>query len=353
MKLPLLDLQKINRLNANKKSLINLEKRRHFLNKFTPQNNSISSNITDRKKFLETSTRNSYPTQKKFIIDNSIKEKLSYYTKMKDESINCKNNTNSVNSYNYKLSSRTSMNNGDNNNNDNEISKNDNYEKYIKKVLSSFKIKKEISSFLYSSPDKQKRLINYLSCKINNNNDDYNTYYNNSISTSINNQINKMNRMQKKFINITIKDNKKTNNTKIEADEDKTNLKEISFYAVMLGKKNYKLQSKIKNKKIDKKNNIKGWDNNLLKNILPKNIKNQSIINSKNREINNNKKQTSGINAHSTCHINEVNSINIHSIRTNIFKKFKYRYNFFNIGTKKAFINIIKKQKLLRAFSNL
>ena len=162
MKLPMLDLKKINRLNLNKKSVLNLEKNRHFINKFIPQENSIFTNLTDRKRSLDASTRNCYQTQKIFRINNSIKEKLSYYTKIKDESINCKNTTNSVNSYNYKSSSRTSINNGDNNYNDNESSKSDNYEKYIKKVLSSFKIKKEISSFLYSSPDKQKRLINIL-----------------------------------------------------------------------------------------------------------------------------------------------------------------------------------------------
>ena len=355
MKLPMLDLKKINRLNLNKKSVLNLEKNRHFINKFIPQENSIFTNLTDRKRSLDASTRNCYQTQKIFRINNSIKEKLSYYTKIKDESINCKNTTNSVNSYNYKSSSRTSINNGDNNYNDNESSKSDNYEKYIKKVLSSFKIKKEISSFLYSSPDKQKRLIKYLSCKINNNNndDDYNTYYNNSINSSVNNKISKKYRMQQKFINITIKDNKKAKDKKIEADEDKTNLKEISLFSIMLGKKNYKLQSKIKYKKIDKKNYIKGWDNNLLKNLLPRNIKNQSIINSKNREINNYKEKISEINAHLTCRINELNSLNIHSIRNNILNKYKYRYNFGNVGMKKAFINSIKRQKLVRAFSNL
>ena len=327
MKLPMLDLKKINRLNLNKKSVFNLEKNRHFINKFIPQENSIFTNLTDRKRSLDASTRNCYQTQKIFRINNSIKEKLSYYTKIKDESINCKNTTNSVNSYNYKSSSRTSINNGDNNYNDNESSKSDNYEKYIKKVLSSFKIKKEISSFLYSSPDKQKRLIN--------------------------NKISKKYRMQQKFINITIKDNKKAKDKKIEADEDKTNLKEISLFSIMLGKKNYKLQSKIKYKKIDKKNYIKGWDNNLLKNLLPRNIKNQSIINSKNREINNYKEKISEINAHLTCRINELNSLNIHSIRNNILNKYKYRYNFGNVGMKKAFINSIKRQKLVRAFSNL
>ena len=353
MKLPLLDLKKINRLDLNKKSLMNLEKKRHFLYNFIPQdNNDISSNLTDKKSSIDTSTRNGYQTQRIFRINNSVKEKLTHYTKIKDESINGKNTTNSMNSYNYKSSSRTSLNNSDNNN-DNESAKSDSYEKYIKKVLSSFKIKKEISSFLYSSPDKQKRLINYLSYKISNNNDDYNTYFYNSINSSVNNKVSKMNRMQKKFINIIIKDNKKTSDTKIEADEDKTNLKEISLFSVILGKKNYKLQSKLKYKKVDKKNIIKGWDNNLLKNILPQNIKNQSIVNSKNREINNNKEHTSEINTNLTFRINEVNSLNIHSIRSNILKKFKYRYNFGNVGTNKAFINSIKRQKLVRAFSNL
>ena len=95
MKLPLLDLKKINRLNLNKKSVLNLEKNRHFINKFIPQENSISTNLTDRKRSLDASTRNCYQTQKIFRINNSIKEKLSYYTKIKDESINCKNTTNS------------------------------------------------------------------------------------------------------------------------------------------------------------------------------------------------------------------------------------------------------------------
>ena len=71
MKLPMLDLKKINRFNLNKKSVLNLEKNRHFINKFIPQENSIFTNLTDRKRSLDASTRNCYQTQKIFRINNS------------------------------------------------------------------------------------------------------------------------------------------------------------------------------------------------------------------------------------------------------------------------------------------
>ena len=353
MKLPLLDFKKINRLTSNKKILMNLEKKRHLLNYFLVPDNNISSNLTDRKTSLDTLTRNGYQTHRIFKINKSSKDKLTHYTKMKEETISNKNTISYGNSYNCKLTNKTSLNNGDNNNDNNEASKSDNYEKYIKKVLSSFKIKKEISSFLYSSPDKQKRLINYLSFRINNNIDDNNTYFYNSINNSTNNKISKINRMQRKFINIIIKNNRKVNEAKIEADEDKTNLNEISLFSLFLGKDNFKLQSKLKYKKIDKKKYIEGWDNNILKNILPQNIKNQSIVNIKNREINNNEEKASDNNGSLTCRINELKSLNINSIRSNILKKYKHRYSIQNVGLKNRFINAIKKQKLVRAFSNL
>ena len=37
--------------------------------------------------------------------------------------------------------------------------------KYIKNTFNSFKIKNEISSYLYSSPEKQMRIMNYLIIK--------------------------------------------------------------------------------------------------------------------------------------------------------------------------------------------
>ena len=158
MKLPMLDLKKINRLNLNKKSVLNLEKNRHFINKFIPQENSIFTNLTDRKRSLDASTRNCYQTQKIFRINNSIKEKLSYYTKIKDESINCKNTTNSVNSYNYKSSSRTSINNGDNNYNDNESSKSDNYEKGLK-LISRYRLDRHLGISKYNKIKKTSDLL--------------------------------------------------------------------------------------------------------------------------------------------------------------------------------------------------
>ena len=345
MKLPLLNFKKINQKNSNRKTLINLDKKRFFLNNFVHHDSNTSSSSTIKKKTFDISIKDGYQTQRIFKVNNSNKDKLFNLTKIKDEIVNNQNRYNILNSYS-KLSNKATLNHLDSN--ENETSKSNNYEKYIKKAFGNLKIKKEISSFLYSSPEKQKRLINYLSLKYNNNSDDNNTYFYESINCCTNTKNSNMKKLQKKFINIIIKDDRKN-----EKDEDKTNLKEISLFSLFMRKKNYKIQSKKKYKRNEKNKFIEGWDNNVLKNILPQNIKNQSHINIRTKENCKNEEKASENNGNLTCRICGLKSLNINSLKSNFQKKVNYKYNFENDELNKIFSNSNKKQKLARAFSNL
>ena len=141
MKLPLLNFKKINQKNSNRKTLINLDKKRFFLNNFVPHDSNTSSSSTIKKKTFDVSIKDGYQTQRIFKVNNSNKDKLFNLTKIKDEIVNNQNRYNILNSYS-KLSNKATLNHLDSN--ENETSKSNNYEKYIKKAFGNLKIKKEI-----------------------------------------------------------------------------------------------------------------------------------------------------------------------------------------------------------------
>ena len=80
---------------------------------------------------------------------------------------------------------------------------------------------------------------------------------------------------------------------KDDSDEDKTNLKEFSLLSLIMGnKKEKRNQNKAKslknsNEKFNKKKLIECWDNNLLKNVLPKYVKAKPNIKLKSTESRN------------------------------------------------------------------
>ena len=356
MKLPILELRKISRISQNKKHCINLGKKKSFLHHFLLPNNNISSNLTERKLKYEILSPNSSNTQRYTNLDNTTKSKLIDLTKSRSELFNSlvtKNNANSyLNSYICKSSNRITSNDIDSS--DDETYQQNNYETYIKKSLNSFKIKKEISSFLYSSPDKQKRLIHYLSRKFNNNNS----------NSNINNKIGKkqMTKIKKIFFNLKDDDKKEIDESQNEdndRDEDKTNLKEFSLFSLFMGNKNIKTHSRINHIRNFKEKFAECWDNNILKNILPQNIKNQSYINLKSNESNKKYEENSFRSKNGKSYIlNKLNQFNLNSYNTNNMNRYKYeqRYLFKNNKKIKGLNNIhylLIDKKITRSASNL
>ena len=293
MKLPILELQRISQINNNKKCLFKLSRKKSSANYFFIPKNNISSIFSEKKLKWEEIPKESHRSHRYMNIHNNSKSKLIEFYKAKNEFLNNninknKNNLNYLSSYNCKSSNKITYNDMENSTEE-ESAKNNNYEKYIKKTLNSFKIKKEISSFLYSSPDKQKQLIDFLSDKFNKINRKYaNININNNGKNIKNNQLIKI---RKKLIKIKGNERKdldeSMNQKDEEYDEDKTNLKEFSLFSLFIGKKKEKMQNKIKFTRGGENKYIECWDNNLLKNILPKNIKSHSELNLKSSESNN------------------------------------------------------------------
>ena len=353
MKLPLLDLKRICKINTNKKHLFNLVRKKALTNRLLIPINNISSILTENKpKGINLS--NNQPISQKYANINSYKSKLMDFTKSKNEILNNAINPveiskNHLSLSNFKQMSR--INSLDMDSTEEDSSKYNNYEKYIRKTLNSFKIKKEISSFLYSSPDKQKRLLNFLTHKLSprdNNNTNNNTLKNN-ISTL---------REKRKFIKIKINEKKEQNLSQDnnDADEDKTNLKEFSF--VSIGNKNRNLLSGIKSKRNETKKYIECWDNNLLKNILPQKINNRYGI--KFKSTSNNIKINEYLHrnkfGNSTCKKFGTNSNVLHfnSLNRYIADSYKYQYKFQRnkkIKNKISSIYLIKARKLCRSSS--
>lgn len=354
MKLPLLDLKRICKINTNKKHLFNLVRKKALTNRLLIPINNISSILTENKpKGINLS--NNQPISQKYANINSYKSKLMDFTKSKNEILNSAINPGEISKNHLSLSNFKQMsriNSLDMDSTEEDSSKYNNYEKYIRKTLNSFKIKKEISSFLYSSPDKQKRLLNFLTHKLSprdNNNTNNNTLKNN-ISTL---------REKRKFIKIKINEKKEQNLSQDnnDADEDKINLKEFSF--VSIGNKNRNLLSGIKSKRNETKKYIECWDNNLLKNILPQKINNRYGI--KFKSTSNNIKINGYLYrnkfGNSTCKkfgTNSVNVLHFNSLNRYIADSNKYQYKFQRnkkIKNKISGIYLIKARKLCRSSS--
>ena len=254
MKLPILELKRIGGINnKDKNQIFQLTRKKTVANFFLLPKPNIFSMFSENKLKSDSLNKESQYTQRYMNPNNNItstKSKLINLNKSKNDIFNGgisknKNNNDYLSSYNCKSSNRITSNEIESTEEDSD--KNNNYEKYIKKTLNSFKIKKEISSFLYSSPDKQKRLINFLSHKFNKKN-------NNNIDSNINNDnINFANihkiKIKKRLINIKENDKNELDNSFNEKDndldEDKTNLKEFSLFSLFIGNKSERVQNRI------------------------------------------------------------------------------------------------------------
>ena len=269
MKLPIVPFKKVAK-RVTQKEYINKERTNSLLNYFILPNQSISSSLSETKNKIE-------------IQEHKIVHKINHIQSLKERNINLakrngiffkhKYNKNSSNSCRFQSSYSNILNYIDSKTEDKQ-NDNVNYEKLFKNKLSSFKIKKEISSFIYSSPDKQKRLINYLSDKFNK----VNTFKKRNNKTR--NDSNKLIKIKvfKRHNDIKNKSNEEIKlENELDKDEDKTHIKEMSLF---IDDKNQKLPKT--NLKYILKNNssyIKFWDNNVLKNILPPQLKIPSELN--------------------------------------------------------------------------
>ena len=198
-------------------------------------------------------------------------------------------------------------------------SNNDEYKnknRYIKNPFDSFKIRKEISSYIYSSPKNQIRFINYIMM--------------NKSDNKINDE-NDMNNKTKLPANIKKKSKIKLIKDVREKDEDKINFKESPLFSLFFANKNNNNKNEIK-KNMKNKNikSIESWDNNLLKNILPQNIKNyneydfQNIKNNNNCELYPNKKKNS-VGYYRNCKYQTFNSVNNNRNKTKYDFKGKFK----------------------------
>ena len=258
MKLPFLEIKKIPQIKPER-HIIYLRQKNNLNNLIIP-NNSISSVLSNNNNNnLGTLTQNYHKTQRN--INELLYKKGKTIEKIKTKKIFLNNNISIINN-----NISTNKTNVYENNNAEYINKND----FIKNPFDSLKIRKEISSYIFSSPKNQIRFINYI------------------MMNKSDNKINDENNINNKIIlpiNIKKKSKIKLMKDVKEKDEDKINFKDSSLFSLFFGNK-YKNGIK---KNIKKKNikTIESWDNNLLKNILPQNIKNYNEYNYQNIDNNN------------------------------------------------------------------
>ena len=259
MKLPFVELKKIPQIKAER-HIIYLRQKNNLNNLIIP-NNSISSVLSNNNKNnLGTLTQNYHKTQRN--INELLYKKGKTLEKIKTKKFFLNNNISIINN-----NISTNKTNVYENNNAEYINKNE----FIKNPFDSFKIRKEISSYIFSSPENQIRFIN------------------NIMMNKSDNKINDENNINNKIIlpgNIKRKSKIKLMKDVKEKDEDKINFKESSLFSLFFGNK-YKngIEKNIRKNKIK---SIESWDNNLLKNILPQNIKNYNEYNYQNIDNNNN-----------------------------------------------------------------
>ena len=158
MKLPFLELKKLNQGKPHN-HLIYLRKN-HNLNNLILPNNSITSVLNDNNIKFENLTQGYHKTQR--FINDLLQKKGKTIEKIRTKKYFINNNISLINSNSNISSNQTNNNNQNNNNNDKE-------NEYIKNPFNSFKIRNEISSFIYSSPKNQIRFINYIMNKSGNN----------------------------------------------------------------------------------------------------------------------------------------------------------------------------------------
>ena len=273
MKLPALCKKRITKLNSIEKRCTSKGRKLNLLYYFLLPNHNISSVLSENKNKYES---NLGRTQRYICSLNNLKEKNNEFNKSKKLFFNL-NNNNCLSTF-YCKSTNRNYSNYSNNVTDQEVDKYNNCEKYIKKTLNSDKIKKEISSYLYSSPEKQIHFINYLSGKLNKLNTNYIKKLNNNKIHSDSKVIRKIKVMRR--LNNDENENIYNNERENDKDEDKTNLREFNLFSFSGKDKKKKIKCK-KLKYIRNNDNryIECWDNNLLKNIIPKSLKLQYEFN--------------------------------------------------------------------------
>ena len=264
MKLPTVQhIKRITKMNSMGKRYSNKGKKLNLLNYLLLPNNNISSILYEKNNKISSDFRNS----KQYINNiNNIKQKN--HTANTSKTLFFPNQNNYINSF----KNRKNTINVKYKKNEEEKDKYTNYAKYIKNTLNSYKIKKEISSYLYSTPEKQIRIINYLSSKLNKLSP--NKKINSNKVRKESHKIRKI-KVMKRFIKSEYNfeyDDKKDKDKDKEKDEDKINLKEYTFFPLFTKDKNIPCK-KIKYLRNKDRNYIESWDNNLLKNILPQNLK--------------------------------------------------------------------------------
>ena len=276
MKLPTLHKKKITKLIKTEKRYTNKGRKLNFLNYFLLPNHNISSILSENKNKCESEYRR---TQRCIYSLNNLKTKINEFNKSKRLFFHLNNNNNNyLNSF-YCKSTNRKISNYSYNSIEQEVDKYNNCLKYIKKTLNSYKIKKEISSYLYSSPEKQTHFLNYLSGKLN-------TLNFNNIKKLNNNEINndlkttRKIKVMRRLINDENENVYDNNEIENDKDEDKTNLREYNLFSFT--SKDKEKNIKCKKPKYIRNNvnkHIECWDNNLLKNILPQSLKIQYELN--------------------------------------------------------------------------
>ena len=267
MALPILRIKKITKLNSTGKRFLNKGRKLNLLNYLLFPNQNISSILQDNQNKFEKPNQEFRKTQRYNISEKHnelIKSKKIFF-----KNNNCINNNSKLikGKLNKYIIHKTDDNNED---------KNNNYEKYIKSTLGSFKIKKEISSFLYTTPEKQQRIISYISSKLNKLN---NIPKRNNSKININCKTARKIKVRKRIIT-----DEYTNEYKEEKendkDEDKTNLREFNLFSSIKDNENKNIKSKkLKYMRNNDQRYIECWDNNLLKFILSQNLNNQCELN--------------------------------------------------------------------------
>lgn len=240
MKLPFIELTKIKQIKPNK-HIVYL--RPNNFNEFLTNKNIPSDNYNHS---LESDTlSNNFNSTKKYFHKLSRKREIEEKIREHKKYI--------LNNNNFSTIKYNNSNNNNRSSNSHEKTETKKYNiKYLKNPFSSNKIKREISSFIFSSRENQVKFIKYLLNKSDRNNIDNNMekYYFSRV------------RKKSKKLFLKGKDSPK--------DEDKTRLKDGSLYTIFFGKKQ-KLLFKNKEKVLK---SFGSWNNKLLKNLLPQRIKN-------------------------------------------------------------------------------
>mgnify|MGYP006873074757 CR=1 FL=1 len=329
MKLPFIHLKRIKQTKEGNCQIF--RNKDNLLNKLFYPNNRINLGANKSKtkipKFVQDFKNRTQKSINHLSLrnekENRKKEAKSYFLSSNISIIN-NNKTNSINiSRKNNNTDESSINNVD-----------DSIEK-LKNPLNSFKIRKEISSLIFSSPENQNKFINYML-----NGSSYNNNSSKEKSKSITKRlvipVNSRQKMKLKLLN-----------EEKEIDEDKTNLKEETLYSLFFHNDN---KNENKKENIEEQNIIKNikrmkcWDNNVLKDILPQNIKNyfefksQKVLQNDNYN-NNTFRKIRGIYHRNNNRLKTLLSVND--------KTDKLKYNFGDSGEKYKKINniLLNKQK--------